>query len=188
MPMYAGIGGAVTEIPAWYAGVNGAVHQITKFPVGINGTVYTINLGGGFTLTVIAKNDRSSPVAGEDPEYYSSITVQNTQYRVDTMQPSPGQSSIEIPVEKNEQFQIVLHSTLSDGPDDDNNVYLYVNGETVYEGIPKEATDQVYIYAINGNVTVELRIYGRYTEGQPSFTGTQSVTITGDVTLISAPA
>lgn len=188
MPMYAGINGTVTEIPAWYAGINGAVHQITKFPVGIDGTVYTINLSSGFVLTVIAKNDRSSPVVGEEPNYYSSITVQNTQYRVDTMQPSPGQSSVEIPVEENEQFQIVLHSTNSDGPDDDNNVYLYVNGETVYSGIPKDSTDQVYTYAINGNVTVELRIYGRYTPDQPTYTGTQSVTITGDVTLISAPA
>lgn len=188
MPMYAGIDGTVTEIPAWYAGINGTVHQITKFPVGIDGTVYTINLSSGFVLTVIAKNDISSTIPAEVPDYYSGITVQNTQYRVDTMQPSPGQSSVAIPVEENEQFQIVLHSTFTDDPGVDNNVYLYVNGETVYSGMPKDSTDQVYTYAINGNVTVELRVYGRNTTDQTADTGTQSVTITGDVTLISAPA
>lgn len=184
MPMYAGINGTVTEIPAWYAGINGVVHQITKFPVGINGTVHTIYLTSDVAITVTIQNQVTDGCFTND----SSTAAQLTKVLIndkticlvpdqlcagtftDTEKIAAG-STFQIDI----RFVLVEHSEYTD---------VYLNGDKIYTGGSKgDDSPAIMTLQANGSTDVVITTTGSHLDG----TSKQVVEITGDVIATEIP-
>ena len=181
MPMYAGIGGAVTEIPAWYAGVNGAIHQITKFPVGINGTVYTINLGSDVAITVTIQNQVTGGCFTNDSasaQLHTKVLVNDKTICVIPDQLCAGTFTDTEDIKKGGTFQLDIRREREDVPTE-----VYLNGDNIYTGGSKEDdSSAIMTLQANGNAYVVITVTGSYGTGS-----TEVVKITGDVIATDIP-
>ena len=195
MPMYAGINGTVTEIPAWYAGINGAVHQITKFPVGINGTVYTINLGSGITITIVEQNEctKGNTTLDTDsfesavPDLISRAIINNVVYTAIDHQKVNGTYQSNINVEQGIEIEIDARCGFTEAK-----TPVTLNGETIYESAEKEDNENLVKLKTNGDITITFRLTGKYPsimEGVGRvYTGDQFVNVTGNAEVVSLPS
>ena len=190
MPMYDGINGTVTEIPAWYAGVNGAVHQITKFPVGIDGTVYTINLGSGITITIVEQNECTKGNNTLDSfesvnlNYISRVIINNVVYTAVDHQKVNGTYQSNVSSEGKTEIEIDARS----GPDAAKTPVI-LNGETIYESAEKADNENLIKLRVDGNITITFRLTGQFpTQEDGIYTGDQFVNIAGNAVVVSVPA
>lgn len=190
MPMYAGIDGTVTEIPAWYAGINGAIHQITKFPVGINGTVYTINLGSGVTITIVEQIECTVSSNSLDSfesvnlNYISRVIINNVVYTAVDHQKVNGTYQSNVSAEGKTEIEIDARSGI-----DAAETPVILNGETIYESAEKADNENLVKLRVDGNITITFKLTGFYPSKEDgSYGGDQSVNIAGNAVVVSVPA
>ena len=161
--------------------VDGTVYEIKNGKTLIDGTGYSIEFSSG-NAKVTFDFRREYETNTEDSHKFSRITLDGITYyndSEDTVQEVP----------KGTQMLVELRVCV-----DDHYVYLYLNDEQLYSGIPKtdmdnkdengyEATRFSYTFEIQGDTQVVFRYYdsGESHNNIPY----QEIKITGDATLVS---